>query len=85
MPGTDSSVTEYFQKKYQISCFRTSFSVLERTYPVLKHLFPVLECTFLLCPALSRGTGQAVRISHCPVLSRILTCCPGSSCSLVRF
>ena len=40
-----------------------SFSVLERPFTVLEHLF--LLCS---CFVLRGGTGQAVKISYCPVL-----------------
>ena len=73
-PGT-KSLSIFRKKKYQISCFKTSFPVLEHLFMfwtsfsvsehpffVLSHLFPVLESIFQVCPLLSRGTGQIVRI-----------------------
>ena len=41
--GTGWDNHYFFQ---MISCFRTSFSVLERIFPVLEHPFPVLERPF---------------------------------------
>ena len=57
-----------FQKNDdQISCFRTSFSVL-------KCPFPVLKCPFLLCPIFSRIPSRILAVPDfgCPIPSRPL-------------
>ena len=79
-PGTNSYVPgrpgtkliKNFQKRDQISCFRTSFSCFKTSFPVIEHHFPVLECPFLLCPVLSRVPLRIFAVPARPIPSRIL-------------
>ena len=64
-----------YQKKGRSKCLGTKSSVLE-------HLFPVLECTFLLCPVLSRIPSQILAVPARPVPNFD---CPGLSSPLARF
>jgi hypothetical protein len=44
VPGQNA--LKSFRKNDQISCFRTSFPVLERPFPVLEHPFSIFEHPF---------------------------------------
>ena len=63
------------QENDQISCFRTTFSVLE-------HHFPVLEHPFLLSHVLCRVPSRILAVPACPVPN---FGCPGPSRPLARF
>ena len=78
-----------FQKKDQISCFRTSFSCFRTSFSCFRtsfsvsdHLFPVLERPFLLCPVLSRIPSRILAVPARPVPDYS---CPGPSRPVARF
>jgi hypothetical protein len=82
VPGQNA--LNIFRKNDQISCFRTSFPVLERPFPVLEHPFsvfehpfpvlehpfPVLECTQPQKSDffLKIGTSSKKNIYNCPAV-----------------